>query len=79
MMDDRRKERWPTVNLGRDQEFLLQTPTEMAKMDALRRAMADPPSVTPMGQQMGLEDILRMIEFHKRIQPDLYGSFQSKE
>ena len=75
MMDDRRKERWPTVNLGRDQEFLPQTPTEMAKMDTLRRAMADPPPVTPMGQQMGLDEILRMQQFQALAAPDLYGSY----
>jgi hypothetical protein len=78
-MDDRRKERWPTVNLGRDQEFLPQTPTEMAKMDALRRAMADPPPVTPMGQQMGMQDILRMIEFQRLLQPNLYGSYSDRD
>jgi len=72
-MDDRRNERWPTVDLRRDQEFLPQTPTEAAKMDALRRAMADPPPVTPMANQIGMQDILRMIEFQRLLQPDLYG------
>jgi hypothetical protein len=75
MVDDRRKERWPTVNLGRDQEFLPQTPTEMAKMEALRQAMAPPPPVTPMGQQLGIEDIIRMMEFQRKLQPDMYGSY----
>jgi hypothetical protein len=78
-MMDRRNEPWPTVNLRRDQEFLPQTPTEMAKMDALRRAMADPPPITPMGQQLGMQDILRMIEFQRLLQPNLYGSFQAEK
>ena len=72
---DRRSEEWPTANLGRDQEFLPQTPTEATKMDVLRRAMADPPPVTPIGQQLGVDDIMRMQEFQKLITPDLYGSY----
>jgi len=74
-MNDRRYEPWPTVNLRRDQEFLPQTPTDMAKMDALRQAMAPPPPVTPMGQQLGLDDIIKMMEFQRLIQPDLYGNY----
>ena len=76
-VSDRRYEEWPTANLNRDVEFLPQTPTEMAKMDVLRRAMASTPPVTPMGQQLGLDEIMRMQEFAKLIQPDLYGSYSS--
>jgi hypothetical protein len=75
MVDDRVNERWPTANLRRDVEFLPQTPTELAKMEALRRVMTNPPSVTPMADNLGMQDILRMQEFQKLIQPDLYGSY----
>ena len=77
-MDDRRNERWPTVDLRRDQEFLPQTPTEAAKMDALRRAMADPPPVTPMGNELGMQDLIRMQQFQQMAAPDLYGGYSGQ-
>jgi len=56
---------------------LPQTPTEFAKIEALRKAMTPDPAVTSMGQSMGLDDIMRMQEFSKAIQPDLYGSYSA--
>lgn len=77
MIDDRRPEEWPTVDLKRDQEFLPQTPTYMVKMDMLRRVMSDPPPVTPMGQQLGIDDIIRMQQFQNAASPDLYGGYSA--
>jgi hypothetical protein len=57
ILDDRRNEPWPTVDLGRDVEYLPQTPTEAAKNDALRNAMAPFPPITPMALQAGVNDI----------------------
>jgi len=74
-VDNRMGEAWPTVDLKRDQEFLPQSPTEMAKMDALRQAMAPPPPVTPMGNELGMQDLIRMQQFQQMAAPDLYGGY----
>ena len=74
-VDNRMSEAWPTVDLKRDQEFLPQTPTEMAKMDALRQAMTPPPPVTPMSNELGMQDLIRMQQFQQMAAPDLYGSY----
>jgi hypothetical protein len=73
--EDRRYESWPTVNLNNQQEFLPQSPTELAKMEALRRAMSDPPPVTPLGQSLGINDIIDMQRFNNLAASDLYGSY----
>jgi hypothetical protein len=47
----------------------------MAKMDALRQAMTPPPPVTPMGNELGMQDLIRMQQFQQMAAPDLYGSY----
>lgn len=68
--EDRRNEPWPWHPINKNEEYKGNYSLSPQSIQNIKRPWLDnPPPVTPMGQALGLDDIIRMQEFQKALGP----------